>query len=61
MPEQQMITILSPYILAMSDSVLFPKSGSSGLHSAPLTVTCKGFSSLLLGVSVISLKMRNTC
>lgn len=53
-----MTILLSPYILGMGNSVLFPKSGSSGLLSAPVTVTCKGFSFLLLGLSVISLKMK---
>lgn len=53
-----MTIFLSPYVLGMGNSALFPSDESSGLHWVPITVTCKGFSFLLLGILVISFKMR---
>lgn len=62
MLEQIRMTIfLSPYVLGMGNSVLFPNDESSGVCSIHVTVTCKVFPFLLLSLSVISFKMRRTC
>lgn len=44
----------------MGNSVLFPSDENCGVHSAPVTITYKGFSFLLLDLSVISFKTRRT-
>lgn len=56
-----MTVFLSPYVLGMGNSVLFPNDEGSGVRSLPVTVTCKGFSFLLLSLSVTFFKMRRTC